>query len=71
MPRSRYHGREAIICDGAVRSGKTLSMGLGFFLWAMACFDGRRFGLCGKTVSALPAMCSRSWCRICRRWAFR
>ncbi len=53
MPRSRYHGREAIICDGAVRSGKTLSMGLGFFLWAMACFDGRRFGLCGKTVSAL------------------
>lgn len=28
-------------------------MGLGFFLWAMACFDGRRFGVCGKTVSAL------------------
>lgn len=53
MPRSRHHGREAIICDGAVRSGKTLSMGLGFFLWAMACFDGRRFGVCGKTVSAL------------------
>ena len=53
MPRSRHHGREAIICDGAVRAGKTLSMGLGFFLWAMACFDGRRFGVCGKTVSAL------------------
>lgn len=40
--------------SAAVRfRGKTLSMGLGFFLWAMACFDGRRFGVCGKTVSAL------------------
>lgn len=24
---------DAIICDGAVRSGKTLSMSLGFMLW--------------------------------------
>lgn len=44
---------DAIICDGAVRSGKTLSMALSFFLWAMACFDNRRFGLCGRTVGAL------------------
>ena len=45
--------REAIICDGAVRSGKTLCMGLSFFCWAMARFDGKRFGLCGKTAAAL------------------
>ena len=44
---------EAIICDGAVRSGKTFSMGLSFFLWAMACLDGRQFGLCGKTIHSL------------------
>ncbi|WP_295584239.1 PBSX family phage terminase large subunit [uncultured Oscillibacter sp.] len=44
---------EAIICDGAVRSGKTFSMGLSFFLWAQARFDGRQFGLCGKTISSL------------------
>ena len=44
---------EAVICDGAVRSGKTLCMGLSFFLWAMGCFDGAVFGLCGKTASAL------------------
>ena len=25
---------DAIICDGAIRSGKTFSMGLSFFLWA-------------------------------------
>lgn len=44
---------DAIICDGAVRSGKTFAMGLGFFLWAQARFDGRQFGLCGKTIVAL------------------
>ena len=44
---------EAIICDGAVRSGKTLCMGLSFFLWASACYSGARFGLCGKTIASL------------------
>lgn len=45
--------RDAIICDGAVRSGKTLCMGVSFFLWAMASFDGEKFGLCGKTIVSL------------------
>ena len=53
MPGSGDEGREAIVCDGSVRSGKTLAMGLGFFLWAMVCFEGRRFALCGKTIAAL------------------
>ncbi len=44
---------EAVICDGAVRSGKTLSMGLGFFLWAQTVFDGQMFALCGKTIKSL------------------
>ena len=44
---------EAIICDGAVRSGKTFSMGLSFFLWAQSRFDGQQFGLCGKTIGSL------------------
>jgi PBSX family phage terminase large subunit len=50
---SPYESKEAIVCDGAVRSGKTLAMGLSFFLWAMVCFDGKRFGVCGKTISSL------------------
>ena len=53
MPGNQYAGMEAIVCDGAVRSGKTLAMGLSFFLWGMTCFDGRRFGVCGKTISSL------------------
>ena len=52
-PGSADCGKEAIICDGAVRSGKTMAMGLGFFLWAQTCFQGQRFGICGKTIASL------------------
>ena len=36
-----------------MRSGKTFSMGLSFFLWAAHSFHGRQFGLCGKTIGSL------------------
>lgn len=52
-PGSPDRNREAIVCDGAVRSGKTMAMGLSFFLWAMCSFRGQRFGLCGKTIASL------------------
>ncbi len=51
--RPKYQAYDAIICDGAVRSGKTRSMVGGFFLWSMATFDRQVFGICGKSVSAL------------------
>ena len=53
MPNSPYRHYEAILCDGAVRSGKTMVMGLSFFLWGMLLFDGQRFGVCGKTIASL------------------
>ena len=53
VPRNKDSGYDAILCDGAVRSGKTLAMGLSFFLWACLCFDGQRFGVCGKTIASL------------------
>ena len=53
VPGNPNAGQEAIVCDGAVRSGKTLAMGLSFFLWASVCFDGQRFGVCGKTIASL------------------
>ena len=51
--RPRTQDCDAVICHGAVRSGKTLSMVTGFFLWSMASFDGQVFALCGKTVGSL------------------
>ena len=53
MNGSGQEQKEAILCDGAVRSGKTLAMGLSFFLWASCCFSGQQFGICGKTVGAV------------------
>ena len=51
--RPEYRGYDAIICDGAVRSGKTMSMSLGFVLWASRSFSGAAFAVCGKTVTSL------------------
>ncbi len=53
MPKSDHCAKEAIVCDGAVRSGKTLAMGLSFFLWASSCFENQRFGVCGKTIASV------------------
>ena len=50
---SPYRDWDAIICDGAVRSGKTLCMGISFLCWAMRRFDGQQFALCGKTIASL------------------
>ena len=44
---------DGVICDGAIRAGKTYAMCCGFFLWSMSQFDNQVFGLCGKTVGAL------------------
>ena len=47
------HTRDALICDGAVRSGKTLCMSLSFVLWAVAFRGSGDFALCGKTIRSL------------------
>lgn len=43
---------QALICDGAVRSGKTSVMSLAFIIWAMNEFNQRNFSICGKTVQS-------------------
>lgn len=52
-PTSVHSGMDAIICDGAVRSGKTVCMSLSFISWAMSAFDGTAFAVCGKTIASL------------------
>ena len=43
---------DGIIADGAIRSGKTVSMSLSFVMWAMESFNGQNFGMCGKTIGS-------------------
>lgn len=50
---SSWRELDGVICDGAVRSGKTLALGLSFFCWAMTRFRGRQFALCGRTIEAV------------------
>lgn len=47
-----YSKYDALICDGAVRSGKTSIMMWAFVRWAMENFSGQRFGVCGRTVDS-------------------
>ena len=51
-PESPVADKDVLICDGAVRSGKTLIMSLSFVLWAMSSFSGQNFGMAGKTISS-------------------
>ncbi len=50
--KSPVKDKKGIIADGAIRSGKTLSMSLSFVIWAMDKFNGQNFGMCGKTIGS-------------------
>ena len=52
LPNSPVHDQDGIIADGAIRSGKTVSMCLSFAMWAMEMFNGQNFGMCGKTIGS-------------------
>lgn len=45
-----YSDEKILLCDGAVRSGKTVAMIISFLLWAMSNFDKTNFAICSKTV---------------------
>ena len=49
----RFRDRDALVCDGSIRSGKTVCMTVGFVLWSMASFSGQKFAICGKTIESL------------------
>ncbi len=52
VPGSPVADAQGIIADGAIRSGKTVSMALSFVLWSMTSFDGETFAMCGKTIGS-------------------
>lgn len=50
---SPMRDKDGIIADGAVRSGKTVSMSPSFVMWAMNKFEECDFAICGKTIGSL------------------
>ena len=51
-PQSPVKDMDGIIADGAIRSGKTVSMSLSFVMWAMSSFQNQNFAMCGKTIGS-------------------
>lgn len=45
--------KTGIICDGAVRSGKTLCLSISFIAWAFYQFNDTSFAICGKTIASM------------------
>ena len=64
LPDSPFHDYDGIIADGAIRSGKTVSMETSFILWVMNTFNGMNFALCGKTIGSLRRNVLKDFKRI-------
>ena len=52
METSPVREYDGIIADGAIRSGKTLSMALSFIMWSMDEYDGQNFVMAGNTIDS-------------------
>lgn len=50
--KSAVKDKDGIIADGAIRSGKTVSMSLAYVMWAMATFNDKNLGMAGKTIGS-------------------
>lgn len=70
-PGSAYADYDGIIADGAIRSGKTVSMGFSFIEWAMESFDGCNFAICGKTIESLRRNVVKTLLRQLRARGYR
>jgi len=52
MDGSPHKDKDAIICDGSIRAGKTVSMAFSFVVWGNQTFNGENLGMAGKTIGA-------------------
>ena len=59
-----------VIADGAIRSGKTIAMIIGFLTWSQEMFSGQSFILAGKTMGALKKNVVRPMLQIIEAWGW-
>lgn len=53
MPNSPKKECQGVICEGSIRSGKTIVGSISFMLWSMFSFNNQQFAICGKTIGSL------------------
>lgn len=69
-PVVRASLNDFVIADGAIRSGKTIAMIIGFLTWSQEMFSGQSFILAGKTMGALKKNVVRPMLQILEAWGW-
>lgn len=69
-PVVRASQNDFVIADGAIRSGKTIAMIIGFLTWSQEMFSGQSFILAGKTMGALKKNVVRPMLQILEAWGW-
>lgn len=59
-----------VIADGAIRSGKTIAMIIGFLTWSQTMYSGEAFILAGKTMGALKKNVIKPMLQILEAWGW-
>jgi len=59
-----------VVADGAIRSGKTIAMLVGFLTWSQEMHSGESFILAGKTMGALKKNVVRPMLQILEAWGW-
>lgn len=68
---SPVKNRLAIICDGSIRSGKTLSVSSSFLYWSMETFNNQNFALCGKTIGTFRRNIIKDFKKIATKYGYK
>lgn len=69
-PMVRVSDNDFVIADGAIRSGKTIAMIIGFLTWSQTMFSGQSFILAGKTMGALKKNVVRPMLQMLEAWGW-
>lgn len=69
--KSPMKDKIGIICDGAIRSGKTVAVAFSFVLWAMNTFAHQNLGLAGKTVGSFRRNVVKDLKKMCKREGYK
>lgn len=68
---SKYENHDIVIADGAIRSGKTISMLCSFLQFTQSKFDGETFIIAGKTIGSLKKNVIEPMKQILNAWGWK
>jgi PBSX family phage terminase large subunit len=68
---SPYADKDIVIADGAIRSGKTISMICSFIRWSLKYFSAENFILSGKTIGSLKKNVIGPMQQILNSWGLK